>query len=283
MNELVSYSYTVLRYVHDIVTGEFLNVGVVLYCPELKYLRAKTRKKTARLTHCFKGANASAVKHAIRQLEEEIRGSAKGLDSFFPDKSTTAQDFAFRVLPHDDSSLQWSQLGAGRTRDPNRELDRLFDRLVARYDSHNDNRKTESDVWRHFSRALDRRRISANWQKKTIASAADSVTFEHAVKNGRWHCLEPLSFDLIDAESIRNKARRYLGQVSSLSTAEDPFSVYFLLGEPSDAGMRPQFDQAVRILKSSPVVPVEVFTESQADEFTEKLAAQIKHHDLTLD
>jgi hypothetical protein len=27
------YTYTILRYVHDIRTGEFLNVGVVLHVP----------------------------------------------------------------------------------------------------------------------------------------------------------------------------------------------------------------------------------------------------------
>lgn len=283
MKESVTYSYTILRYVHDIVTGEFLNVGVVLYCPERKYLWAKMRKKTARVTQCFKGADASAVKRSIRQIEKAIRETAKGLDSLFPYQSKTARDFAFRVLPHDDSSLQWSPAGVGRTRDPALELEHLFNRLVARYDSHSDNRKTDNDVWRHFSRALERRRISANWQEKTISSAVDSVTFKHAVKNGKWHCLEPVSFDLIDGESIRNKAHRYLGQVSSLSSAEDPFCVYFLLGEPSSAGVRPQFEQAVRILKSSPKVPVEVFTESQADEFTDKLASEIKQQEFTLD
>lgn len=278
MSDLVSYSYTVLRYVHDVVTGEFLNVGVVLYCPERKFLRAKTRKKTARLTHCFRGADGTAARQAIKQIEAAIRETAKGLQSMFPEEVSTARDFAAHVLPHDDSSLQWSPLGAGRTRDPNQELERLFDRMVARYDTLNENRKTESDVWRTFSRALARRNVSAHWEKKTIASDADSITFQHAWKNGRWHCLEPLSFDLVDGEAIRNKARRYLGQVSALSNASDEFTVYFLLGEPTDSAMQPQFEKAVRILQSSPTVPVEVFRESQADEFSAKVAKEIQQH-----
>ena len=34
------FTFTVLRYIHDPVSGEFANVGVVLYAPELRFLDA---------------------------------------------------------------------------------------------------------------------------------------------------------------------------------------------------------------------------------------------------
>ncbi len=34
------YSFVTLHYVHDVVTGEFANVGVVLYAPEQRLLLA---------------------------------------------------------------------------------------------------------------------------------------------------------------------------------------------------------------------------------------------------
>ena len=33
MTEKQAYSYTVLRYIHDVVSGEALNVGVVMHAP----------------------------------------------------------------------------------------------------------------------------------------------------------------------------------------------------------------------------------------------------------
>jgi len=75
-----------------------------------------------------------------------------------------------------------------------------------------------------------------------------------------------------------NKARRYLGQVSALNNATDPFTVYFLLREPTDSAMKPQFESAVRILQSSTSVPVEIFRESQADEFSAKVALEVQKH-----
>ena len=36
----ITYTFSVLRYIHDPVTQEFANIGVALYAPEAKYLSA---------------------------------------------------------------------------------------------------------------------------------------------------------------------------------------------------------------------------------------------------
>ena len=48
MTNRYSYTYCVLRYVHDTTSNEFVNVGVVLYAPKAKYLSALCRTTTAR-------------------------------------------------------------------------------------------------------------------------------------------------------------------------------------------------------------------------------------------
>jgi hypothetical protein len=35
-----TYSFVVLQYAHDVVSGEFVNVGVAVYAPEAKYIGA---------------------------------------------------------------------------------------------------------------------------------------------------------------------------------------------------------------------------------------------------
>jgi hypothetical protein len=35
-----AYSFSVLRYVHDPVTQEFVNIGVAVFSPEARYFRA---------------------------------------------------------------------------------------------------------------------------------------------------------------------------------------------------------------------------------------------------
>ena len=36
-----NYSTIILRYVHDVVTGEFANIGVVPYAPDQRFLEAR--------------------------------------------------------------------------------------------------------------------------------------------------------------------------------------------------------------------------------------------------
>ena len=43
MSNELSYTYTVLRYVHDVMTGEFVNVGLVVHSPAANFFRVETR------------------------------------------------------------------------------------------------------------------------------------------------------------------------------------------------------------------------------------------------
>jgi hypothetical protein len=139
-------------------------------------------------------------------------------------------------------------------------------------------RRQDNDVWKHFSRELERRQVLQHFTKKTIAVADDHVEFEHAWKNGVWHCLAPVSFDLASADSIREKAHKWLGQVTSVSTSAEPFKLYYLVEEPPAAELRPAFESALRILAKGPrtqeVVPV-----SRAAELSERLAAEVLGHE----
>lgn len=48
-----AYSYVNLRYVHDVVTVEFANVGVVLCAPERRLLTARFTTSHERLSAMF--------------------------------------------------------------------------------------------------------------------------------------------------------------------------------------------------------------------------------------
>ena len=43
------YAYAILRYVHDVTTGEFVNVGVVMHLPREVRLLAKPRTTIGRM------------------------------------------------------------------------------------------------------------------------------------------------------------------------------------------------------------------------------------------
>ncbi len=50
---MIKYQYQILRYVHDQFTGEFGNLGVVMYAPKNRFLKCKVVSKYARLSSFF--------------------------------------------------------------------------------------------------------------------------------------------------------------------------------------------------------------------------------------
>lgn len=47
------YSYVVLRYIHDVLTGEFVNVGLVMVVPGRPLILTKSRKTFGRIKNVF--------------------------------------------------------------------------------------------------------------------------------------------------------------------------------------------------------------------------------------
>ena len=118
MKNQYSYTYAVLRYVHDVTGGEFVNVGVVLYAPQAHYLGALCRTTYGRLSKVFPGVNAEHFKALMRHIQNSFEERGERLSSELQFTSPSGViEIAQAVLPKDDSSLQWSPSGSGRTED----------------------------------------------------------------------------------------------------------------------------------------------------------------------
>lgn len=101
--------------------------------------------------------------------------------------------------------------------------------------------------------------------------------FQHAWKNAIWHVYEPVSFDLVDAGSILDKANRWVGRATSLRDNSESFKIHVLLGEPQDGQLQTTFTKAQNILNSMPG-PKEFIRESEADPFAEELERELNIH-----
>ncbi len=276
MNEQ-RYSYTILRYIHDMVSGERFNVGIVLYAPDAKFLGAKTRPAHGRIKKAFPNLDSKAFKSAIKGVEAAIAKKAQsGATSDIFSSDLSASTFAESVLPKDDSSLQWSDIRIGICSDPKLTLDQLFHRMVTKYDERQEHGRTDDDVWRPIQQEISARAISVPFEEKLITGTNDEITFQHAWKNGEWHCYEPLSMDLSDPENIKNKARKWRGHLSGLEDAKEHFKTYFVVGKPSRNDLLPAYETALKILGSS--LNAEVFEEHQASKLVDKIASKVASH-----
>lgn len=280
-NKRLPYSYIVLRYVHDIGTGEFINVGIVLMAQRSPYLGARFKTTYGRVKKAFPSVDTEVFRTRMRRLQATFDqykdGDINVPESDSPTAVNPIKRLVHSVIRVDDSSLQWSEVGNGLSNDLQATLVSLYQRFVAKYDAeHVSTTRKDEDVWKHFRTELEKRNVLPRLEQKTIAVADDSVKFEHAWKNGVWNCYEPLSFDLASDASIKEKAHRWLGQVASIQASNEKFRVYFLVGKPVDGSLNEAYQKAVSILRKAP--DSEVIEEDRAEAFSHSVAQAITAH-----
>jgi hypothetical protein len=276
MSDRRTYSYTVLRYVHDLLTGEFINVGVVIYVPSLSLVKVKTRPTIGRIKNAFPDLRRTAFTSAMKSIARGLRTVAKQhADKQLLSSEMDAGSVARLALPADDSSLQWSPVGGGVTDDVDRTVERLYERLVGRYDSPSHHRRTDEDIWRPVREKIAERKVPVQLEEKILVGATDEIVFKHAWKNGKWQAYEPISLDMADAEGIKDKARRWLGHLSAVADADEKVKLHLVVGLPQDQSLMTAFDSALAILGKAPFEP-SIYREDQVEELVNQIEDQVQ-------
>ena len=126
MHENHLFEYAVLRVVPRVEREEFLNVGVILYCPKHKFLQTIFTLDEARLKAIFPGIDITEVRQHLEAFRQIALGSPEG-------GPIGALDMAsrFRWLTATRSTiLQTSKVHPGFCSDPAAALQRLHQQLV---------------------------------------------------------------------------------------------------------------------------------------------------------
>ena len=280
MTGKTAYSYTIVRYVHDVVTGEFINVGVILFAPAIGAFKFKTRSTIGRLKGVFPDIDRASFVAAMRAMRRGCQQIARQeRDAGFLASQGDAAALARTAVTPDDSALQLSPCGTGLTSDPDQTLRQLYDRLVARYDLRPRHGRSDDDVWRPVRQQLEARNIAQQLQETSIRGAVDDVVFKHAWKNGQWNVYEPVSFDLADADGIKAKAREWLGHLSAVVAGgvAEQFKAHFIVGAPQDQALTDAYQTAIAILQQAPNHPA-VFQEHQIDVLVAQIEDEVRAH-----
>ena len=120
--------YAVLRYLPYIETGEFINVGVVLLCPQSGQLKTKLLKKNLqRISHFFGPKERDVYKFSLAALEQELEVSARYITGLSVDKQRQA---FIELARHRESVLRYSEIGAVLSQDSDQTLAELYEYYV---------------------------------------------------------------------------------------------------------------------------------------------------------
>ena len=121
-----AFVYATLRAVPRVDRGEFVNVGVILYCQALEYLAASVVVDPVRLRALAPDVDIDAVRTSAEAVVVACR-TPVGLA-----RENEGQAVRFGMLTAPRSTVvQPSPVHAGMTTHPERTLGQLLDRLVA--------------------------------------------------------------------------------------------------------------------------------------------------------
>jgi len=120
------FQYAVLRVVPSVERGERINVGVVLYCRQHRFLELRAEIDEDRLRALAPGLDPAPVRSRLAALCAVVRGDPEGGALA---ELPASERFGWLVAPS-STILQPGEVHTGMTDDPAATLTRLFATLV---------------------------------------------------------------------------------------------------------------------------------------------------------
>jgi len=276
-----TFQYQLLRFLPDRVTGEFVNLGVVVYDPISKKIGVKFIEKTTRLSQVFPNTNSRFILKTVKFVESQLRRLSRQLtDELEFEYFENLEEITRRVMPKDDSALFFTETTLSLDINIDALLNYLFNRLVSiNLTEAERDYQSDKEIWsKVYKEYFDEMNISKYLRPASIKTKFEDVKFEHSWKNGHLNFFETVNFDLQKTESIRNKVFRWAGQIDELKTSKEASHLYLLALLPKDDLSTNKFIKEFLQSKSSSKVTVEVVAPENAKKVAQGIKREIEAH-----
>ena len=258
------YTFSLLQYHHSQVLGEVLNIGALVYFPNVKRLECLFPKKLSRLKFTYPSVPERTIKSYFRAFEEKVTNlnlrpelfTDLELDNSF--KKFLAQEF----LPEDSSSLQFGEIKKGIqfSNDYQVICNQLYNLYfsVFEHNINNYNRIDETtllNIYKNLIKDLGKeiynkgnKRLHFDYEIEP--REGDVFKFDIAWQNGSLNLVKPISFDVFRAETIQSKSYKYYGQFIELQDFADKHKLRFdlLIARPKKRELFKSFENALELL-----------------------------------
>lgn len=126
MPELCSFDYAVVRVVPRVERGEFLNAGVILFCPTQSFLDCRIELNRERLLAIAPSVDLSLVESHLEAIPRLCRG---GDDAGPIGRLSQSERFHWLVAPR-STIIQMSPAHSGVASDLTAAMEQLVEKLV---------------------------------------------------------------------------------------------------------------------------------------------------------
>lgn len=272
-----TFQYQILRYSHDAVTGEFVNVGIIIYQPDIKYLKSKVISRFSRISGFFEEINGVQLLKTIKNFSIEINQISYQLNELFTNYRDLTE-ITNSVLPKDDSALICSEIQYTLDLNPEAALSYLYNRLINKYtqDSYADIHDDKYAWKKVYKKYFDKNGITNKLQTHVIKTKKDEFEFDKSWKNGALNCYQSISFQLKRDESIKNKVYKWVGILSELQTVDEELHLYFLTLSPGKRRSINKFIHEMLLSKSGRKLKITLIDENKAEAFANEVKIELE-------
>lgn len=272
MKHNVIANFAVIRFLPYPETEEFVNIGVVLACPQtgLFDFRIET-KRYDRITHFFPEMDKTLFIEGRHAFLEEMRRVRDGLAR---EERPAQQSFDFReqdfvrlfqeIVKPRESLFRFSEVGTVMAADAQAELTRLFDHYVERqFATHEEYQETI--MTRRLTKTFKAREIMRYYHKKRFGDEIYGVTFPfvHDVDERIEKAIKPLDLNKQDTTRIIEYGDKWRMRVQRLNAMNSfPKDMLFVVRQPAQ-GKR--HDAAVEIRQELEGLGTQTLNEKDRD------------------
>lgn len=229
------YEYQILRYMPDQVSGEFLNIGILMFGPKERAFFYEFINSRQRISAAFHGIESVHIMRKLKILRENLDELKIHQSGKLELRDISSVSFySTRILKHDDSALQFSEVKKGMDISIESAFRDIKNRMLYKWVVDNDYEyRSDEDVWRdsykkHFKKAgLTEKMVS-----RSVITETDTLKFDQAYKNGVWNYFQPINLNLKKDDSIKNKVYKWKGKISEMQTANEDMKLIFLSEMP---------------------------------------------------
>ncbi len=274
------YQYQLIRYVHDHFTGEYVNVGVVVYSNEDRFLSCKTSSRMQRVTHMFPDADGKWIKRVLTSIQSRLNRLANQTSELFS-PSDSLSHITNSVVSRDNSAIQLTEVKMAIDVSLEAAINDLYQTQVEKYMVSKVDKNTllDEDVWKlKYKTHFEKYGIEKRLRMHEVAVPEDVITFDKSWKNEIWHCYEPLSFVLKEKDTIRDKVYKWAGKLQGLRHSNEYLHLVLLTSiSPKHSDLMSFVHEYLQV--DSDKLKVDIVTEDNADFFAKRVFEEMELHD----
>ena len=121
----IPYHFSIIRYIHNIGAGEFINIGIAMLLPSQAHLMVKLSSDHNRASRFFYNLHIPGYLLLIQDLRDRFNAVLK-IDRNF-------EEILCSAIPPDSDCFSYSEVMCGITDDPDKRFDELYCQFVGRH------------------------------------------------------------------------------------------------------------------------------------------------------